>query len=195
MMSTPLHTVLAVGDWFDLFTHFLGLSLLSIGGSITTVAEMHRYLVDYRHWITDIQFNSAIALAQSAPGPNVLFIALMGWNVGLNASGPGTGLLGVLASMSGILIPSTTLTYLAANWGHQNRHRPAVRAFKQGMAPIVVALIIASGWTLAGANGASEPQVTRWALILVTIILIWRTRINLLWLLAAGALLGWYGVV
>lgn len=194
-MSTPLSIALAPGDWFHLFVHFLGLSLMSIGGAITTVAEMHRYLVVQQHWLTDAQFNAAIALAQAAPGPNVLFVALMGWNVGLNAGGLGSALFGVLAAMSGILIPSTTLTYLAAHWGHRNRGRRGVRAFKQGMAPLVVALIIATGWTLAGASDTTGPQLAHWALILATILLIWRTRIHLLWLLAAGALLGWYGMV
>jgi len=194
-MSTPLPIALALGDWLHLFVHFLGLSLMSIGGAITTVAEMHRYLVVQQHWLTDAQFNAAIALAQAAPGPNVLFVALMGWNVGLNAGGLGSALFGVLAAMSGILIPSTTLTYLAAHWGHQNRTRRTVRAFKQGMAPIVLALIIATGWTLASAISGSGPQLARWTLIAVTTLLVWRTKLHLLWLLAAGALLGWYGVV
>lgn len=194
-MNLPLHIVLASRDWFDLFVHFLGLSLMSIGGAITTVAEMHRYLVVQNHWLSDTQFNAAIALAQSAPGPNVLFVALMGWNVGLNAGGIGSALFGVLAATSGILIPSTTLTYLAADWGYRNRTRRAVRAFKLGMGPVVVALIIATGWTLAGAQGANGPQLARWGLILVTVLLMWRTRIHLLWLLAAGAVLGWQGLV
>lgn len=194
-MTAPLHLALGIADWFNLFVHFMGLSLMSIGGAITTVAEMHRYLVVQQHWLNDAQFNASIALAQSAPGPNVLFVALMGWNVGLNAGGLGTALFGVLTTMSGILIPSTTLTYLAAHWGQQNRERLAVRAFKQGMAPIVVALIIATGWTLANANSAAGSQLARWALIAVTVLLIWRTKIHLLWLLAAGALLGWFGLV
>ncbi len=194
-MNASFPITLGIGDWFDLLTHFLGLSLLSIGGAITTVAEMHRYLVEQHHWLTDAQFNASIALAQAAPGPNVLFVALMGWNVGLNAGGLSTGLLGVLVAMSGMLIPSTTLTYLAARWGHQNRDRLAVRAFKQGMAPLVVALIIATGWILAKANGGSGQELASWGLTVVTILLIWRTKIHLLWLLGAGALLGWYGVI
>jgi chromate transporter len=194
-MSTSFHIVLGLGDWLDLLLHFLGLSLLSIGGAITTVAEMHRYLVDQRHWLTDAQFNASIALAQAAPGPNVLFVALMGWNVGLNAGGLASGLLGVAVSMSGILIPSTTLTYLAARWGHRNRDLLALRAFKLGMAPIVVALIIATGWILAGANNGSLRDLALWGLTATTVVLVWRTKIHLLWLLATGALLGWFGLV
>jgi len=74
-------------DWLALFTHFLTLSLLAVGGAITTAPDMHRYLVTDQHWLTEVQFTSSIALAQAAPGPNVLFVALMGWNVGLNAGG------------------------------------------------------------------------------------------------------------
>jgi len=182
-------------DWFSLFAHFVSLSLLAVGGAITTAPDMHRYLVDQRHWLSDPQFSSSIALAQAAPGPNVLFVALMGWNVGLNAGGYGLALLGVLLAMTGILLPSTTLTYLAARWGHRNRERRAVRAFKTGMAPIVIALLIATGWLLTRAHADTWQQWPLWLLSLASALLVWRTRIHLLWLIGAGALLGGLGWV
>ena len=74
-------------DWFTLFLHFLSLSLLSIGGAITTVPDMHRFLVGEKSWLSDNQFTGSIALAQAAPGPNVLFVAVLGWNIGMNAGG------------------------------------------------------------------------------------------------------------
>ena len=198
--AAPLATlapqlVFAWQDWAHLFAHYLSLSLLSIGGAITTASDMHRFLVDEQHWLTDTQFNASIAIAQAAPGPNVLFIALMGWNVGLNAGGMLTALLGVLTAMLGILIPSTTLTYLAAQWGHRNRELRTVRAFKQGMAPIVVALLIATGWVLTAANGGSMKHWPLWLLTALTALIVWRSKIHLLWLLGAGALLGWFGLV
>ena len=185
--------VFSLQDWFTLFFHYLTLSLLSVGGAITTAPDMHRFLVDQQHWLSDAQFNASIAIAQAAPGPNVLFVALLGWNVGLNAGGMLAGLLGVLLSLLGILIPSTVLTYAAAQWGHRNRELRAVRAFKQGMAPIVVALLIATGWILASANGSSLKDWPVWLVTMVTALIVWRTRTHLLWLLGAGALLGWYG--
>ncbi len=194
-MTEPLQLVLTVQDWGHLFLHYLSLSLLAIGGAITTAPDMHRFLVDQQHWLTDAQFNASIAIAQAAPGPNVLFIALMGWNVGLNAGGMLTGLLGVLTAMLGILIPSTTLTYLAAQWGHRNRELRAVRAFKQGMAPIVVALLIATGWILAQSNGSDMKNWPIWLVTALTALVVWRSKIHLLWLLGAGALLGWFGLV
>ena len=194
-MTESIHLVMSVQDWLSLFMHYLSLSLLSVGGAISTAPDMHRFLVNEQHWLTDAQFNASIAIAQAAPGPNVLFIALMGWNVGLNAGGMLTGILGVFLSMFGILIPSTTLTFMAAQWGHRNRELRAVRAFKQGMAPIVVALLIATSWILATANGSELKHWPLWLLAAVSAIIVWRTKLHLLWLLGAGALLGWFGVI
>lgn len=192
-MNIVLH--FAWGDWLHLFTHFLSLSLLAVGGAITTAPDMHRFLVDQQGWLSDDQFNASIAIAQAAPGPNVLFVALMGWNVGLNAGGLWHALLGVLVSMLGIIVPSSALTYFASRWGHANRELRAVRAFKQGMAPIVIALLIATGWILASAHGDPARDWPLWLTTVVTALVVWRTRLHLLWLLGAGALLGWYGLV
>jgi chromate transporter len=191
-------------DWLALFGQYMLLSMLSISGAITTVPDMHRYLVDERHWLTAAQLNSSVAIAQAAPGPNVLFVALMGWNVGLNAgggigAGPHAwllGLLGLVITMVGIMLPSTTLTYLATRWGHRNRTRREVRAFKQGMAPVVVGLLIATGWVLANSNHVGHaPAWHVWLITGVAALIVWRTRIHLLWLLGAGAALGALGFV
>ena len=164
---------------------------------------MHRYLVNEQHWLSDSQFTSSVALAQAAPGPNVLFIALLGWNVGINAGGGmgagamawAYGLLGVGIAMLGILLPSTTLTFAATRWAHQNRELRAVRAFKQGMAPIVVALLMATSWILASGHGNPVDHWPLWLLTGASALLVWRTKLHLLWLLAAGGLLGGMGWV
>jgi chromate transporter len=169
---------------------------MSVGGAISTSSEMHRFLVEQHHWLTQEQFNQSIALAQAAPGPNVLFVALMGWQVGLNAGSTGAALFGVLVTMVGIMTPSTIITYAAARWGHRNRDLRAVRAFKQGMAPIVIALLLSTAWIMASSVGGDV--LTHWPLWLTAVVsglVIWRTRIHLLWLLAAGAVLGALGVI
>lgn len=186
---------LTASDWLALLLHYLSLSLLSVGGAITTVPDMHRFLVDRQHWLSDPQFNASIAIAQAAPGPNVLFVALLGWNVGMNAGGVPAAWLGVLLSLVGILLPSSTLAYLAASWGHRNRDLRAVRAFKQGMAPIVVALMIATSWILVMGNSQGSRDWPLWVLAAATTLVVWRTRLHLLWLLGAGAALGWWGLV
>ena len=192
---------LAAADWWALLAHFLSLSLLAVGGAITTAPDMHRYLVTQQHWLSEAQFSSSIALAQAAPGPNVLFIALFGWHVGLNAAASSglpswaSALLGVTLAMVGTLLPSTILTFSVARWGHRNRERRVVRAFKQGMAPLVIGILLATGAILATSQGTSPDHWPLWLLTTVTALLVWRTRIHLLWLLGAGAVLGGLGLV
>jgi chromate transporter len=193
-VSAPL-LVLGWHDWLSLFAHYLMLSLLSVGGAISTSSEMHRYLVDETHWLSQLQFNQSIALAQAAPGPNVLFVALMGWHVGMNTGSMAAAMLGVAVTMAGIMIPSTVLTYKAAQWGHRNRELRAVRAFKLGMAPVVIALMLATSWILGSANGNAATDWRLWLLSLASCVLIWRTRLHMLWILGAGALLGYLHVV
>lgn len=194
---------LTTADWLSLFTHFLTLSLLAVGGAITTAPDMHRYLVTDQRWLTEAQFTSSIALAQAAPGPNVLFVALMGWNVGLNAGGglgagwhaAVLGLAGVGVAMAGILLPSSVLTYSATQWAHRNRELRAVRAFKTGMAPVVIALLIATGWLLTATHNQPARDWPLWLLTAASALIVWRTKVHLLWLLGAGAVAGVLGWV
>ncbi len=190
-----MNLVMTWPDWLALFGHFLSLSLLAVGGAIALAPDMHRYLVDERQWLSDPEFASSIALAQAAPGPNVLFIALIGWNIGLNTGGYGAALLGSFLAMVGALVPSAALTYGASRWAHHNRTHRAVRAFKLAMAPIVVALLVATAWLLASAHAGKPHAWASWLLTLACIWLVWRTRIHMLWLLGAGALLGAFGWV
>ena len=178
---------MTAADFAGLFGHFLVLSFLSIGGAITTVPDMHRYIVGDHGWLTDAQFSASIAIAQAAPGPNVLFVAVLGWNV----AGPA----GTFATMLGILLPSTVLSLAATRWGMRRRETRGVRAFTTGMTPLTLGLLFATGWVLA------EPylrlpshRLGTAALIALTVVAMLRTRISPMWLVALGAgagILGW----
>ncbi len=170
---------MTAADLFGLFGHFLLLSLLAVGGALTTAPDMHRYLVTEHGWISDGQFTASIALAQAAPGPNLLFVAVLGWNV----AGP----WGVLATMSGIVLPSTLLTLWATRWGQARRDTRGVRAFTTGMAPLTLGLLVATAWVL------TEPVRMRpgaWLLIAITVAVMVRTRLSPMWLVALGAVVG-----
>lgn len=167
-----------------LFTHFLLLSLLAVGGAIATAPDMHRVTVDARGWLSDAQFTASIALAQAAPGPNVLFVAVLGWNI--------AGLAGVVATMAGNLLPSTILALLAQRWGERHRRARFLRALRTGLAPLTLGLLLATGWIL------TEPTRGQWGaagLVVGSVLLGWRTRCSPLWPIAAGALAGAAGWV
>ena len=168
-------------DWLALFGHFLMLSLLSIGGAITVVPDMHRVLVTRMGLLDEAQFTSSIAIAQASPGPNVLFVAVMGYQA--------AGLLGAFVTLAGIMLPSTTLALAAARWGHARREWRAVRAFKAGMAPLVIGLMLATTWILT----VEAPGWRHALLTLAAALLVWGTRVHLLVLVGAGALVGALG--
>jgi chromate transporter len=165
-------------DLLALFGHILLLSLLAIGGAITVAPDMHRVLVGEMGLLSDTQFNASIAIAQASPGPNVLFVAVMGYQA--------AGLPGAAATLAGIMLPSTALALAAARWSHARRDWRAVRAFKAGMAPIVIALMFATGWILS----AETPGWRHLLLTVAAAVLVWRTRLHLLVMIAIGAIIG-----
>jgi chromate transporter len=176
-------TTLTLAEALPLFGHFLVLSLLAIGGAIVVAPEMHRLMVGQLHLLDDAQFNASIALAQAAPGPNVLFVAVLGYQA--------AGLAGAAVTLAGIMLPSTLLTIGATRWAQARQDRIGIRAFKAGLAPITIALLAATGWVLTAQNPAPPVVV----LTAITALLAWRTRIHVLWLIAAGAIAGATGLV
>lgn len=191
-MTGALH-VLSTADWLNLFLYYLTLSLMTIGGALVTAPDMHRYLVQQNGWLTDTQFTASIAMAQAAPGPNILFVALLGWHVGANTGSLTSALLGTALALTGLLLPSSLVAYVGGRWAHRNRHLRAVRAFKSGMGPVVISLLIATGWIMASAHNDMARDWKLWLVILLAVLLMWRTRIHLVWLLAAGAVAGAMG--
>ncbi len=180
------HSALSTADLLGLFAHFLVLSLLAVGGAITTAPDMHRFVVDEHHWISDGQFTASIAIAQAAPGPNVLFVAVLGWNV----AGP----LGAIATMSGTLLPSTALTLIATRWGARRRETRAVRSFTTGLTPLTIGLLLATGWLLARPYlDSAGHAIGTLALIAVSIVAMLRTRVSPMWIVGLGAVVGVFG--
>jgi len=171
-------------DWWALFAHFLGMSMLAIGGALATAPDIHRYIVDERHWLDDSQFSASIALAQAAPGPNLLFVPVIGYAV--------AGFGGAALALAGMLIPSTTLALAVSRWGSKRRENRGVRAFVAGMAPITIGLLLTSGGLLAWPL-ARQPAA--WLLIAATVLVMLKTKINPVWLMAGGAAAGMAGWV
>lgn len=177
-----------LSDLPGLFMRFLALSLLSVGGAISTAPEMHRYLVSQNGWLDNTEFTTAIAIAQAAPGPNLLFIAVLGYQV--------FGVAGAAAALIGMLLPSTLVTLTASRWGQARRDTPGVRAFVHGLAPMTISLLVAAGSILA-LPFINQPDHRLGGLLLIglTIIAMLRTAIAPIWLIAVGAVVGALGGV
>ncbi|WP_290870853.1 chromate transporter [Aquabacterium sp.] len=178
---TPL--MWAPEAWLTLFWEFIKLSLMCIGGAVSLLPEMHHRLVNETHLLSEADFTAAVALAQASPGPNVMFVALMGWY--------SAGLGGALSSLFGVMLPSTTLALSVSRWVETHRERRGVQAFQAGMMPVTVGLLLATGWLLSPSWQAPRALV----LSVIVALLVWRTKVPLIWLVGTGALLGGLGLL
>lgn len=173
-----------VGELASLFLYFMMLAFLAIGGAPSVLPEMHRYVVEINGWMTSTQFAELYTLAQVAPGPNVMYIPLIGWQI--------AGWAGALVTTVSVLVPSGTLTLFVAHL--QARHPKAILgvAIRRGLTPITIGLIFASGWILLP---AVNHDWRGYVLTAAAIALVLRTTLSPLWLLGAGAAAGVFGLV
>lgn len=167
-----------------LATHFLLISLLAVGGANAVLPEMHRQVVEVAGWMTDAEFAQTFAIAQAAPGPNILVVTLIGWHV--------AGLAGALAATAAMCVPTCVLAYFVGGVWHRFRHARWRRAVQAGLIPLTVGLIGAGGFVLAQSAARS---VTAVALTAVSALVLSLTRISPLWMLGLGAALGVLGLV
>lgn len=163
----------------QLFWQFAFLSLIAIGGANSIIAEIHRQVVDVQHWLTAQEFAAVFALAQAAPGPNVLVVSLIGWEV--------AGLAGALVATVGMCGPSCLLAYLAYRGWARYGTRPWAMAIQTGLTPITVGLLFSTGLLLATGGDTIWAGI---AIAAVTAAAVLASRINPLWLLAGAALVG-----
>lgn len=166
-------------DLWPLVIGFLGLSLLSVGGGIAVLPEMHRMVVENHGWMDDLAFAKRYALAQAAPGPNIMVVGLIGWHV----AGP----VGMVSAMLAMCGPTSLLSYGFALVRRQVAGARWMRVFERGMVPIAIGLIAASGLLLA--SGAAEGWLPI-AISAASTLFVWRTKKSPLWVLVAGAALG-----
>ncbi len=169
---------------FDLFIHFLMLSLLATGGAITLAPEMHRYMVTETGLLTDANFTAALAIAQSAPGPNILFVTVLGWQ----AMGP----MGALATTVGVLMPSALFVVMVNRISHQHGDTFWMRALRQGLAPVVIALMLAAAWILSEQWWGNLSVL---AMVLASMALVAMTRVPPIVMIVLGALIGGFGLL
>ena len=162
---------------------FAELSLLGFGGGNTIIPEMHRQVVDIHHWMTGPEFGAMYALAQAAPGPNMMVVTLVGWRV--------AGWPGMIVTSLATFGPSSLLTGLVMQVWDRFRDHPWRRIVQQGLVPITVGLVASSAALITIAADGSGPSV--WPLIAITAagaLVMLTTRVHPLWVLAAGAALG-----
>jgi len=163
---------------------FAVLSLFTIGGGNSAVPEMHRFSVEVQHWLTDRQFADTFALAQLAPGPNLIIVTLIGYHV--------AGIAGALVATLAMCGPSGLFAYFVGRAADRFKGSAWHTALSRGLVPVTLGLTASSAVVIATTADFG------WVAALVTFATAttaYFVRIHPLWAFAVAALLGLSGVL
>lgn len=163
---------------------FGSLSLVSVGGGNTILPTIHRDAVHDNAWMTDRQFADIYAIAEAAPGPSSMIVSLVGLKAG--------GLLGALVAVVAILLPSSALMYVASRTWERFRHAAWRIAFERGLGPVTLGLLFSSGLTVVR---SSDHGAVAYLITAIACVLMVRTKISPLLIMAAAGVLGALGLV
>ncbi|MBF7993476.1 chromate transporter [Rahnella sp. SAP-29] len=158
---------------------FTELSLLAFGGGNTILPEMQRAVVDIHHWMSAQEFSALFALAQAAPGPNMMIVPLIGWQV--------AGWSGLLVSSLAKFGPSSIVTIVVMGGWKRYKDKSWRQVIQRGLVPVTVGLVVSSGLLIAK---ASATTLTLAGVIALCTLMALNKRIHPLWVLAMGAILG-----
>jgi chromate transporter len=160
------------------------MSLFAVGGANAAIPEMHRIAVEVNHWMTDREFADIYAISQLSPGPNVLIVTLIGYVV--------AGLGGAVMATLAMCVPTAALAYYVSRWLQRSTQSRWPSIIQTALVPLSIGLMAASALIVAEAADRNWAAV---ALTLAVAAAAYATRLNPLWLLLAGGLLGFAGVV
>jgi chromate transporter len=180
-----------LGTLAQVLWQFLSLSLFSLGGGNTLLAEYHHLAVAQFCWLTNTQFADLYALAEAAPGPSSMLVGLLGLGAGWR-EGPFWALLCAYGAEAAILLPSTLLMVMACLSWKRLENSPWRVAFERGLGPITLGILFAVGLKIL------RTADTNWAGVVVSVlvcVLMLRTRISPLWFMAVAGVLGGLGVI
>jgi chromate transporter len=170
--------------YLTLFLQFALFSIMSVGGANSTLPEMHRQAVEVHRWISDQQFGELFAIAQASPGPNVVFVTILGHFI--------AGIPGGLITTIAMCGPTCAMAYFVATVFDRFQDAQWRIIIQAGLVPVTIGLIAASAYIIA--RGANHDAVT-FMITAATFALAYWTRITPLMALGLAALIGFTGLV
>jgi len=166
-------------DLSQLFLIFLKIGSILYGSGYVLIAFLREDFVDRLHWLSNQQLIDAVAVGQITPGPVFTTATFVGYVLG--------GWNGAILATIGIFLPSFIFVAVSRPFIPRLRSSPLFSALLDGV--IVASLALMAGVTYRLGRDAIHDWFTI-ALLLFSILILFRTKINSTWLIIAGALAG-----
>jgi chromate transporter len=181
-----------VNTYLQLITLFGSLSLMSIGGGNAVLPDMHLRAVHQHHWLSDTQFADLFSISQTAPGPSILIVGMIGYAAGLPVGGVLGGIVGGFVATAAMVIPAASLVYaITLFWQKAEKSKWRI-AVEKGFAPLTVGLILASSLVM---SRAADHDWRAYLLTAACTLIFVRTKINPLIIVAIAGVIGYLGIV
>lgn len=178
--------------YLQLVILFGSLSLMSIGGGNAVLPEMHLRAVNQNHWMSNAQFADLFSISQTAPGPSILIVGMVGYAAGLPVGGVLGGIIGGVVATIAMVVPAASLVWgITLFWqkAEESKWRIAV---EKGFAPLTVGLILASSLVM---SRAADHDWRAYLLTAVCTLIFVRTKLNPLLIVGAAGVIGYFGIV
>jgi chromate transporter len=180
VIGLPAAAEAATGfSMWKMFLSFVKVGLLMYGSGYTLFAYLHADLVESTRWLTEKQLIDAIAAGQMTPGPLSTSATFIGYLLG--------GVPGAIIATFGIYIPAFVVVALSNPLIPRIRHSPWASGFLDGVNVAALGLMAAVTWELAQ---AAFPDLFAVVIGLVAAFMLFRYRVNSVYLVLFGALLG-----
>jgi chromate transporter len=169
-------------SWVDVFTIFFKIGGTIYGGGYVLLAFLQPELVDRTHWLTSQQLLDAIAIGQVTPGPLFTTATFIGYLL--------AGHLGAIAATVGIFLPSFIFVALVTPWVPQLRRSIWFGSWLDGVNVGAWGAIAVVAYRLGVDTLVNWKSV---AIAIVSSLLLWRWKINVIWLMLGSAMVGLMG--
>ena len=161
------------------FLYFLKVGAVLFGSGYVLLAVLRADLVVRLHWLTDAQLLDAVAVSQATPGPFFTVATFIGYLL--------AGWKGAALTTVGMFLPAFVYVAVTAGFLSKLRKSPVAGAFLDGVNASAVALMAYVGWQFTRAALVNIPAIV---LAIVSALLVFRYKVNSVWLVLAGAVAG-----
>jgi chromate transporter len=177
---------------FPLMLHFASIAVVSVGGGIAVLPDAFRFMVVTKKWLSSEDFTNMVAVAQAAPGPNILMFSLISFQAA-TSYGLGLSVLSALAGLMSFIVPTCAIAWLVNRQFESRSSSKLIKAIKTGLVPLTVGIVLASGWLLTHAAATAKsasPLLWVYGLAMSVATISYFKKINPLWMVALGAVVG-----
>ncbi len=165
----------------DIILVFSSMSLTLFGGGYVIIPTMQEVIVEKLHWLSSQEFVDGIAMGQITPGPILISAAFIGYKV--------AGFWGSVVATISIFLPTGLVMIIGSSFLVKIKNSQVIQAIFKGLRPAVIGMIFSAAFTIG------KDLTVAWqtmAILFVITLLVFRFKVNVVYLIPLAGVLGYF---